>query len=122
MTINQEKSILRRSEIKNIHRAAYIITNEILDFTTVKALAQEVDLNSNKLQVGFQIEFSKTVHNYVHDHRMTLAATLLKNSKYSISEIVYKVGLSSKSYFSKVFKERYLVSPSHFRIKIMKSS
>lgn len=113
----EEESILRKSEIKRIKEAAFLINNEILDFTSVVQLAEKVGLNSNKLQDGFKTIYKTTVNGYVQDRRLDLATTLLKNSDYSISEIVYMIGLSSKSYFSKIFKEKYHLSPSLARKK-----
>ncbi len=52
---------------------------------------------------------------------MKLAKDLLLNFDYSISEIVYMVGLSSRSYFSKIFRDQYGTSPSEFRKNYIKT-
>jgi AraC-like DNA-binding protein len=59
--------------------------------------------------------FNQTVNTYVQGIRLDLAKDLLLNFDYSISEIVYLIGLSSKSYFSKIFREHYGTTPSEFR-------
>lgn len=46
---------------------------------------------------------------------MILARNLLNSTDYNISEIVSKIGVSSKSYFLKIFKETYDISPSDYR-------
>ena len=56
-----------------------------------------------------------TVNGYIQHRRMLHAKTLLNDTDFNISEIVEKLGLSSKSYFSKIFKETYGISPSEFR-------
>lgn len=109
---SDKKSILRKSEIKLVRAAAAVIDGEILDFTTVPELALFVGINSNKLQNGFKELFGTTVNEYVHSRRLDLSITLLKNSEFTISEIVFIIGLSSKSYFSKIFKEKYGMTPS----------
>lgn len=111
----ENKSVLRKSEIKMIHQAASIIDDNILDFKSVQELAHEVGLNINKLQNGFKDLHKSTVNGYVQDKRLELANKLLLNSDISISEIVYKIGLSSKSYFSKIYKNKYGCSPSEIR-------
>ncbi|WP_026449496.1 helix-turn-helix domain-containing protein [Aequorivita capsosiphonis] len=112
----ENKTVLRKFELKLIREASAIIDNEILDFKTVQELANQVGINANKLQNGFKELYDTTVNNYVHNRRLDLASNLLKNSEHSISEIVYIVGLSSKSYFSKIFKDKYGLSPSTVRI------
>lgn len=62
--------------------------------------------------------YGMTVNQYVHSHRLKQATSLLGNSDLNISEIVIKVGLSSKSYFSKIFKDTYGVTPTGYRKKI----
>lgn len=111
----ENKSVLRKAEIKRVQAAAEIINNEILDYTTVPALAAQVGLNTNKLQNGFREMFDTTVNDYVQERRLDVARELIKNSDLNISEIVYRIGFSSKSYFSKVFRERYGLSPSIYR-------
>lgn len=70
-----------------------------------------------KLQYGFHNLYGLSVNNYVKKIRLQIAMELLKNSDLSISEIVYKIGLSSRSYFSKIFKEKYGITPSYYKKK-----
>lgn len=111
----ENKSMLRKLEISLVIEASGIINNEILDFKTVPELALLVGINSNKLQNGFKELYGTTVNDYVHNRRLDLARGLLKNSEFTISEIVFMIGLASKSYFSKIFKEKYGLSPSLIR-------
>ncbi|WP_044107100.1 helix-turn-helix domain-containing protein, partial [Anaerophaga thermohalophila] len=43
-----------------------------------------------------------------------IAADLLAQNKRTISEIIYMVGFSSPSYFSRCFKEQYNCTPSEY--------
>lgn len=115
MAEEENKTLLRKFEIKMVHQASQIINNDILDFKSVPELALEVGLNINKLQNGFRELYHTTVNEYVHNRRLDLASNLIKNSELTISEIVYLIGLSSRSYFSKIFKEKYGISPSVLR-------
>jgi len=109
------RSVLRRSEIEKIVDAANYIKNNLVTYRSLPCLTTLTGLNSSKLQEGFKHLFNKTVNQYVYNMRIELAKELLMNTDDSISEIVYKVGLSSKSYFSKIFKNEYGVQPSSFR-------
>ncbi|MAZ71740.1 MAG: AraC family transcriptional regulator [Flavobacteriaceae bacterium] len=108
-------SVLRSYEILQIKKAAKLIDNDLANLDSIEKIAEEIGLNINKLQLGFKHLYQTTVNGYVQKKRMILARNLLNNTDYNISEIVEKIGLSSKSYFSKIFKETYGISPSAFK-------
>ena len=122
LSSEDSRSILLKREINLVKKAARIIDEDILNFDTVQNLSQSVGLNQNKLQNGFKELFGNTVNGYVQDKRLAVASGLIKNSEHSFSEIAYMVGISSKSYFSKIFKERYGITPSKIRSGIKKES
>ena len=104
-------------EVEAIHQATIFIENHLAEIKTVSQVARQVGLNNNKLQQGFNELFNLSVKKFIQSTRMKVAKDLLLNSEESISQIVYIIGLNSTSYFSKLFKEHYEVSPSTFRIK-----
>ncbi|MDN3723739.1 AraC family transcriptional regulator [Aequorivita sp. SDUM287046] len=111
------RTLLRSSELKQINYISGLIESNISDIPTVENLARESGLNVNKLQEGFKKLYGTTVNNYVQKVRLDAAYSLLTKTDLSISEIVIAIGLSSKSYFSKIFREKYGISPSDFRKK-----
>tara|TARA_B100000949_G_scaffold139873_1_gene122933 strand:+ start:1313 stop:2341 length:1029 start_codon:yes stop_codon:yes gene_type:complete len=112
---DENRSVLLKRELVLIKKAAEIIENDILDFSTVKSLADNVGITIPKLQVGFKEIYGKTVNNFVQDKRLEIAHTLIKNTDYNFSEIAFMIGISSKSYFSKIFKDKYNLTPSEIR-------
>ena len=50
---------------------------------------------------------------------MKQAAYLLINKKVNVSEVAYRVGFSSHSYFSSAFKEYFGMSPREFVAKFI---
>lgn len=49
---------------------------------------------------------------YIRDYRITRAYEMLTTKKYTTSEIIYKVGFNSRSYFYRCFKEKYGANPT----------
>jgi len=115
------RSILRQSEIKQIEKATKIIRTRIMELEGISDIAHEVGLNSSKLQEGFQIIYHMTVNQYIQRVRLDAVKDLILNTEYSITEIVDLVGLSSKSYLSKIFKDEYGTSPSVYRKHFLES-
>ena len=107
--------LLRCAEVKQIEEAVQILESEITSPITIETLSRRIGLNVNKLQYGFHRIYNNTVNGYVQKYRLDLAKKLLVNTDYTISEIVEKVGLTSKSYFSKLFKNTYNLTPREYR-------
>ncbi len=114
---NQKKNrtVLRRTEIENVVKASTFVEDHLSTYKSILDLTKLTGLNAAKLQEGFKYLHNTTVNQFVFEARLNLAKELLINTDDSISEIVYKIGLSSKSYFSRVFKEEYGMQPSNFR-------
>lgn len=54
---------------------------------------------------------------YLRQRRLSYAADLLQQNKYTISDICLLVGFNSPSYFSSCFKKQYNVLPKNYRIR-----
>ncbi len=114
---NSNTSGLLKNELKMI--------SEISDFIkmypeiqhTIKTLCLESGLSPAKLQEGFKFMFERTVSDFVRNVRLEKAEKLIMNTDLTISEIVYSVGLTSRSYFCKIFKKKYKCSPKEYKLK-----
>lgn len=106
--------ILRRSDVEKVQQATQYINNNINKNLSVDQIAKEVGTNVNKLQEGFKYMYNHTVNKYMQQVKLEAARELLGNSDFNISQIVHQIGLTNRSYFSKIFKERYGVSPKYF--------
>ena len=106
--------VLRRSDVEKVKRAVDLIKNDLSQNYSVEYLAKEVGTNVNKLQDGFKYMFNLTVNKYVQQVKLEAAKEMLNSSDNNISQIVNQIGLNNRSYFSKIFKERYGVSPKYF--------
>lgn len=111
----KNRTVLRQSEIDGVAKAAEYIQNNLSTYKAISQLSKITGINQAKLQDGFKYLYHKTINQYVYKARLDLAKELLTNSDCSMSEIVYKIGLSSKSYFSRIFKEEYGMQPSSFK-------
>lgn len=114
---SRDKVLLRKNEIAAIEEAVLIIQNEISNLPNIREIAYRVGLNSNKLQDGFKRMYGTTVNKYIREKRIEKAGEYLRNTNLNISEISDKLGLSSRSYFSKIFRNKYGLTPVEFRKK-----
>lgn len=95
------------------------ISQEIYQFPgknySVDGVSKSTGLNIPRLQAGFKEMHDLTVALYIREARLQKAEKLIRMSNYNISQIVYNIGLTSRSYFSKIFKEKYGYSPSEYK-------
>lgn len=115
----ESPQLLRQRDLENVKIAIEIVRADMQTSFSVNELAIQTGTNSNKLQEGFKHLHNMTVNRYIHELRMNQATSLLKHSDLNISEIVSAIGLNSRSYFSKVFREAYGVSPRYFRSRVI---
>lgn len=102
---------LKESDLKAVEKVVEYIDANIAKAGTVNDLSRVAGMNSNKLQEAFQVLYGKTVNEYLRDVRLTKALNMLTTGNKNVSEVVYELGLSSRSYFSKIFKAKYGTSP-----------
>ena len=106
--------MLRQSDLEKVKQAADIIANNLDKNLAVEYLAKEVGTNVNKLQEGFRYTFDHTVNKHSQQLKLEAATEMLDKTDLNISEIVQKIGLNNRSYFAKIFREKYGVSPKYF--------
>jgi len=115
-SLAEGRQILRSKDLDKIKSVVRLIDRNIAELENISQLAENEGISEIKLQEGFQILFNCTVHEYIQSRRLETAMQLLLKTEKSISEIVYAIGLNSRSHFSKIFKESYGVPPKNIRL------
>ncbi|MEO8254581.1 MAG: AraC family transcriptional regulator [Flavobacterium sp.] len=112
---NTFNNLLTQSDMEIIKKVSeYIKMNPEIQYS-LKYLCKKFGVSPFKLQEGFKIMHNRTVTDFIRNIRVEVAENLIRTSELNISEIVYTVGLTSRSYFSKIFKEKYNCSPKHYQ-------
>ncbi len=111
----ENTTFMTKQEIVLVEKAVIIIEEEFMNLPTIADLAQRLYTNVNRLQECFRLMYHKTINEYIQNLRMQKAKHLFLTTEMNITEISNQLGISSKSYFSKIFKEKFGVSPSEFK-------
>jgi len=106
---------LTRDELDEIKELSEFIKNFPDRRFSISMLGRKSGLSPAKLQEGFKFLHGMTVTNYIRKIRVEYAEKLIKTTDLNITEIVYTVGLTSRSYFSKIFKDKYNCSPKRYQ-------
>ncbi|KOY51594.1 BLUF domain-containing protein [Polaribacter dokdonensis] len=111
----ENKNPLSKTDTLEIIKLSDYISQNLHETIPLKKLTSISGLNQKKIQKGFQYFFDETVNKFTTNLRILKAKEYLEETDYSISEIVYKIGLNSRSYFSKIFKEKYGLIPKDYK-------
>lgn len=97
----------------------YINYNYYLPLT-VDQLCQKFSISRSSLQQLFNKNLGITPKQYITEIKLKKAKILIKENKYTISEISEKLGFTSIHYFSRKFKNEFSISPSDYAKSIYK--
>lgn len=85
---------------------------------TVEELSDTVAYSRSQLHRKIQKLTKQSVSQYIRNIRLQHGMEYLEQNIGTVSEIAFKVGFSSSTYFIKCFSERYGISPGEIRKKV----
>ena len=86
---------------------------------TLQRVAEQVALNPTYLSKLYKLETGEGISDYLYRMKMERAGYLLQHTNKKIYEIAASLGYSKTSYFIKVFKEKYGMTPQEYRDRLM---
>lgn len=87
---------------------------------TIEEAAYKLDMSISTLQRWLTRYFKNNFSDLLKEYRLEKARLLLLNSDKTIEVIAKLCGISSQSYFSRIFKEAYQLPPIRFRLQNVK--
>jgi AraC-like DNA-binding protein len=94
-----------------------VIRNGISGKLETADLASQINLSASRLRHIFRAETGLSLTQYIKVKRMQKAAHLLRTSFLTVKEVMYRVGFSSRSHFSREFRRMHNLAPSKYRAK-----
>ncbi|MBP2832452.1 BLUF domain-containing protein [Aquimarina sp. U1-2] len=117
---NKGVRMLSSHDLNKIIELGDYIKDRLEKKITINQLSSFSGLNPKKLQEGFNFLYGESVNGLIQRLRMERARQLLQSTDMSVSEVCYKIGIISRSYFSQVFQEYFGILPSIFRLNMEK--
>ncbi|MFD2159065.1 helix-turn-helix domain-containing protein [Rubritalea tangerina] len=123
-------TLVRLKQAAIDHSAPYnIITDDIVSKVnrvlietpntelTISTIADNFKLSESRMRAVFRDSAGVSLGKYILNYKIHTALSLLANTKLAVSEIADQAGFTSLQAFSRTFKEKTGVPPSHFRKK-----
>ncbi|CAM4190140.1 two-component system response regulator YesN [Paenibacillus endophyticus] len=111
---NHMSSRVQHSRSSTVQKVQEYVSGHLED-ASLQSIAAHVFLNPSYLSKIYKLETGEGISEYISRLKMETAAHMLRTAPDKIYEIAAKVGYLKTSYFIKVFKDRYGITPQEFR-------
>lgn len=98
-----------------LNRSLGYLYSHFFENITVNDVAEHIGYTANYFNFKFKEEVGIPLGEYLRNLRLTYSENLLKSSEMSVTEIALESGFGNLSYYSRVFKECYGISPKEYR-------
>ena len=116
LPLESKSNNLNKLDRKFINAFTSIIENNISNSNlSIITILDELKISRVQLYRKVKALIGYNINDYLLTVRIQKAKFLLADDNFSISEIAYKVGFTSQSYFSTVFKSKVFFTPSEYR-------
>jgi AraC-like DNA-binding protein len=121
-----KKFIKQRSALKKtpswVKELKQIIQDQIDTNLSLTEISKTLDINPSYLSREFSKHFENlSFGEYIRKLRIEKAIELIRQNKYSLTEIAYLTGFSDQSHFTRIFKQHTQKSPSGYKKEFSKS-
>lgn len=110
-SVENEKQTALAEAVKEIINANYFDSGLYLP-----EISSRLNMSAKHIARVFKTVTDMTVTEYINEIRLKKAVEWLENSKLSIHEIISKIGIDNESYFYKLFKMKYGVTPREYTL------
>lgn len=89
---------------------------------TIKEMAKLCGYSTSHFMKFFRQQMKMPFIEYVNDYRLIMAARQLLNGEEGISQIAQSTGFDQPSYFNRLFKRKYGMTPKQYRRQMQKKN
>ena len=94
------------------------VEDKIYEPLTIAEICQKFSISRSSLQLLFKNAVDQSPKKYISDMKLERSKLMLRENKYTVSEISLRLGYSSIHYFSNAFTQKYHISPSEYAKRI----
>lgn len=107
----------KKNSLDKLKRVIKYVENNYASDITIKDMANLCEFSQSHFMKFFKNNMEVSFIEYLNDYRLTMASRLLLSSSSSILAIALESGFDNLSYFNRLFKKKFEMTPSEFRKK-----
>lgn len=100
---------------EDIMQTQYFLQSNYQDAIDMAALAQQNGFAIRTFNRRFKLATGLTPVDYLQQRRLQAATSLLRDSNLTVAEIGQQVGYSDASYFTRLFRRKFSMTPQKYR-------
>lgn len=109
-----ESPIQQKFENELMNEITAYINKHITEALTLDDICRKFSISKSTLQILFRKNLNTSPKQYFFNQKLQKSRLMIKEGRYTISQIAIQMGFSSVNYFSKKFKEKYGMPPSEY--------
>ncbi len=113
---DQIKDLMNHLFTPKVYNFREIIDAHVCSTISIAELASLVHMSISSFKREFKKQYNTSPSNYFINKRTERVANLLRLTDKNVSELAYECGFKNVSHLSKVFKIKYGISPSQYRL------
>lgn len=115
---SEREVIPHGAQVKSLDKLKMIIQKierEYSEKITIDDMAEAVGFSSSHFMKYFKMHMGASFVDYLNDYRLTMASRLLVGAPLDVISIAMETGFSNVSYFNRLFKKKFHMTPSEYR-------
>lgn len=114
----EKEPAIKDTTTRNIKIILDYVSENYMNPITIEELADSVNLSKHYFMRFFKKYMGTTCIEYINDYRLNVATNLLLTTGMQITEISSRIGISNLSYFNRIFKKKYNMTPKEYRYNV----
>jgi AraC-like DNA-binding protein len=119
---SQKKHLLSSSDEQTNNRLSYIVNyirQNIRKKLSIEELCKRTYMSESTFHRVFRNELGISPVDFINEERLRLAASLLHDPQAKVGRVSLQCGFNSLSYFNRMFKKRYQLSPRAYQKQVI---
>ena len=116
-----EAPLKNRKSLEKMKLIIKYVENNYIEKISIADMAKEAGLSQSHFMKFFKNTMGTSFIDYLNDYRLTMVSRLLVSSESSILDIAAESGFDNLSYFNRMFKKRFGMTPREYRKKFMEN-
>lgn len=114
--LRQIKTSTREETLRRLLRAKDYINDNFLNNPSIKVIAQHCMMGEFHFYRYFRDAFGQSPYQFILEKRLEYSKTLLDSDELKMHDLALTCGFVDMFTFSKAFKRKYGLAPSHFKL------
>ncbi len=116
--VEPHETVIKDNTTRNIKKILDYISENYMKSITIDELADSINLSKHYFMRFFKKYMGMTCIEYINDYRLNVASNLLLTTSMQITEVSTSIGITNLSYFNRIFKKKYHMTPKEYRYNV----